>query len=101
MEKPAVGEPHLFVKVVDGAIWFTTFRLYIDDSCGFLIPAPEVGPDMFMHYGFKFRPDGWRRALRRLADLGFLEVGEAKRKGLVPAEWKPPRREYGIVSPVP
>ena len=63
MEKPSVGVPYLFVKLVGSSVWFTTFRLHIDNSCGFLIPTPEHGPDMFMAYGFKFRPDSWRRAL--------------------------------------
>ena len=85
MEAPKVG---LFVKVVAGAVWFTTLRLYADGSCGFLVPAPDSG--LFEGYGLKRGGDVWRAALRRLAELGFVEVGEARDRGLVPPGWERP-----------
>jgi len=109
MEKPPTGVPLVFVKLVDGVPWYTTFRLHFDNSCGFcyLTEGPEprpgsmrLGPGCLMHVTFEFDPDGWRHAFNRLAELGFVPLAEAQRCGWLPAGWQVPANspEWGTAS---
>jgi hypothetical protein len=99
VEKPQVGETLVFVKLSEGRPWYTTFRLHFDGSCGFFFPTegPEpppgsmlLGPGFIIHAKFRRSPDVWRRAFERMAEIGFLPLAEAQRRGWLPSDWAVP-----------
>jgi hypothetical protein len=78
---PVPGHKYVFVRNRDGRLEHTQFTRYADGSAGFLA-------DRSFHI-FENQVEAWRKALVCLEDLGFVELEEARSRGLVPPEWQP------------
>jgi hypothetical protein len=83
MNKPKIGKTYTFVRRREDTFEHTDFMRHEDGSSGFLVDG---------HYSiFECHLDAWQHALAALAELGFVELSEARKSGLVPADWHPTR----------
>ncbi len=82
MKELEVDRTYVFVRVVDGVVKHAEFRRRDDGS------ASVLKEDWFE--AFECHPDSWRRALEGLSSGGFVELDEARARGLVPPGWEVP-----------
>jgi hypothetical protein len=74
MNKPKIGKTYTFVRRREDTFEQTDFTRHEDGSSGFLVDG---------HYSiFECHPDAWQHALAALAELGFVELSEARKSGL-------------------
>jgi len=98
--EPEVNRDYPLVRAVGSDLALALFRRYADGSAG--CNANEVycraaGMDpMFFASGAVIGADGsetaWKGLWDKLRAFGFVEWSEARRAGLVPADWEPPPR---------
>lgn len=81
MDKPEIGKTYVFVRRTEDGIEHTEFSRYADGSAGFLADQ--------MYHLYEHHPDSWKDALADLEQLGFVEVLEAKSRGIIPQDWEP------------
>jgi hypothetical protein len=96
VDTPEVGVQYVFVRVEAGSVLYGEFTRY-DDSSGFVIPSSREHPEL-MTLERDNDPDGWPKVLAHLLELGYIELSEAKRLGIVPDEWGVPAGEgdFGV-----
>lgn len=98
MKEPKVGKTYTFVRKRGAGFEHTEFTRHEDGSAGFIADG---------HYSiFECHPDAWQSALAKLAERGFMELGQARQSGIVPSEWEPTPETStlalcGHVAPIP
>lgn len=81
MIEPEVGKSYILVRRRGDGFEHTEYVRQKDGSSGFLADG---------HYTiFEHDPESWRHALDHLGEIGFVEIGEARRRGVIPHDWKP------------
>ncbi|QDV15440.1 hypothetical protein Pan153_00540 [Gimesia panareensis] len=92
MWTPEVNQPYIFIRRNQDQVEATVFTLYSDGSCGFSVESPEMGEGTFIAHTYEFNPDAWKKALKDLEKLGFVELEQAVSQKLLPANWQPNRK---------
>jgi hypothetical protein len=96
MTQPNFDTPNVYIRRYGEMVLFTTFTLYRDWSCGFLLTGSYTDDDdALVHRRYEFNKDGWRNALARLSEHGYVALEEARTCHLVPADWLPPQNPNG------
>lgn len=80
VKKPKVGKNYIFVPKHGLTFEHTDYVRYEDGSSGFVVDGCVTTA-----HG----PNGWQGVLIALAELGFVELNEARLSGFVPPGWEP------------
>ncbi len=78
---PEIAKTYTFVRRKLDGFEHTDFTRHEDGSAGFVANGAA--------HIFECHPDAWQHALAALAAESFVEMGEARRSGLLPNDWLP------------
>lgn len=85
---PEFNKPYIFVRQKGDCIEATVLIVHEDGSCGFNVRSSDYGDGTYMSHIYEFDPESWKKALRDLDNMGFVELQEAKSRHIVPPEWE-------------
>jgi hypothetical protein len=95
VDTPEIDVEYVFIRVEAGKILHGLFARYEDGSL-YIIPSLEEPGEMMVCR--ESDPDEWPTVLAELQNLGYVELSEAKRFGMVPPGWNVPAKpgEIGV-----
>lgn len=81
ISEESLGKAYTFVRRRGEGFEHTEYVRHEDGSSGFLADG--------YYTIFECHPEAWRHALDRLAEIGFVEIREARQRGIISPDWEP------------